>query len=747
MPHGRNLGSLSVSHRAEIIGFVSGFPAGRPSERARAIASVTLIVVAAVLLLAGTLAFYVRSEIVDERAFADRAVAAVDDDEVSTVLGREIVVQLIDRGSTDLVAARPLLSSVVEAALRTEPFRDLVRIAARQANRALFVRGRDNVVFDLSDAAQVVAFGMRSVSPKLAREVPEDLDASLLALQRRAFATQSLELADDVRFLGLVLPPLALLVFVAAIAVAPDRRVGVLRSVAIGAAAVLLAVAVVLVRAGILAGVTGADELTDAEAAAAVGGVFDAFFGDLFSWALALALFGLVIAGAATALDPEHVDAPAARLRRLLGRPRTTAGRALRGCAALALGVFVVMSPALAVEIAAILGGAYLVFFGMSELLVLLQGPAQTRHEGRQRRRRALTTAGIAGLAAVGGAAALIVIAIGGQEGTPASAATAPARTCNGSAALCELRLNEAVFAGTHNAFSAADSPGWFIANQRRTIDRQLRDGIRLFLIDTHWGVEDDRGRVRTDFDAEGRSRNRVAAALPPGELQAVQRLAGRLGVSGEGGERDLWLCHTVCELGATRLADTLGGLRQFLDDNRGEVVILFVEPYVPAREFAKAAEQAGLDRYVATLARDEPLPTLGELVGSNQRLVVFAEQDADGSVPWYLDGFSFIQDTPLGATNREQLSCARNRGTADSPLLMLNHWADVFPPSLEANGPFQQKRFILDRAHRCARRRGLPVNLIAVDHYDHGDLIAAVDELNAEQVRAVRGEQAALSE
>ena len=53
-------------------------------------------------------------------------------------------------------------------------------------------------------------------------------------------------------------------------------------------------------------------------------------------------------------------------------------------------------------------------------------------------------------------------------------------------AELCDLRIDQAVFGGTHNSFSAADSPGWFIANQRRTICRQLADGVRLLLIDPH---------------------------------------------------------------------------------------------------------------------------------------------------------------------------------------------------------------------------------------------------------------------
>jgi hypothetical protein len=110
--------------------------------------------------------------------------------------------------------------------------------------------------------------------------------------------------------------------------------------------------------------------------------------------------------------------------------------------------------------------------------------------------------------------------------------------------------------------------------------------------------------------------------------------------------------------------------------------------------------------------------------------------------VSWYLDGFSFVQDTPLGATKPEDLSCAMNRGTRDSPMLMLNHWADVFPPTLSANLAFLEKRFILARARQCARRRGLPVSLIAVDYYDQGDLIAAVEQLNRRRVAAVRRAQ-----
>ena len=711
----------------------------------RGVISVALVVLGAALLLAGSVTYYLRTQVLDQEAFADRAVAALEDDGVRKVVGREIVVNLIDRGSTDLVAARPLLESVVGAVIQTEPFQQIFRRAAVEANRVFFEREKSNALFDIADSAQLVRFALKSVSPELAAQLPKDIEGNLLALRRREFAGKTLAVADDVRLLGVVLPLLGLLVLVAAIAIAPDRRIAVLRSgLAFGTSAALFAAALLILRARILAGVIGEDELTDADVRGAVAGLLDAFLGDLISGAFLLALLGLVVGAAAAALDPEHVDQPVTRLRRRIAGPtRTNWGRALRGVGALVLGVLVVLSPLLALQLAAIAAGAFLIFYGTSELLVLLQPAGRDAPGSKRSRRRAFTVAAAAaGVCAAVLIALVLVFTSGEEEGALATSASTRSGACNGSVALCELRLNEAVFAGTHNSFSAADSPGWYIANQRRTIKRQLRDGIRLFLIDPHWGVEDAEGKVRTDFAAEGRSRNRVAKKLPPNVLKAAERLVGRLGAGEGDGTRELWLCHTVCEIGATPMVDSLTEIREFLEANRGEVVILFIEPYVPPAEIAKVFKSAGLDRYLAELERDEPLPTLGALVRRNKRVVVLSEKDADGTLPWYLDGFSFVQDTPLGATETKQLSCKLERGDADSPFLMLNHWADFFPPRLPANRPFQTRRFVLARAHRCARERGLPVSLIAVDHYDQGEFLPAVAELNAERVQALRQRQ-----
>src|SRR5919108_1413365 len=474
----------------------------RLSDGTRGVAAVVLIVLGAVLLFTGTIAFYAREQVIDRQAFADRALEALDDDGLRHLVGREIVVNAIERGNADLVAARPLLESVVDTVIQTEPFRRVFRAAALETNRSFFVRGKENALFDLGDAASVVQFALRSVSPKVAKELPQDLKPQLLTLRRRKFAGATLSVADAVRPLGIVLPLLALLTFAAAVVVSPDRRLGILRvGVATGVVGAVLAGALLILRARVLAGVVGEEEVTDEEVRDAVRGLLDAYVGDLVGWALLLALLGLVVAAAAAALDPEDVEDPVRRMRdRIFRRPRTTAGRAVRGLAALAGGIVVVLNPTLALQLLAIGAGALLVFFGSTEILVLLQRPGQTRVEGERMRRRAFAAAGTAGAVVVGAAVALVVVVTSGGADPQAAERVVYSGKCNGSFGLCDVRLNEAVFAGTHNSFSAADSPGWFIANQRRTIGRQLEDGIRLFLIDPHWGVRDQEGKVRTDF-------------------------------------------------------------------------------------------------------------------------------------------------------------------------------------------------------------------------------------------------------
>lgn len=694
--------------------------------------SLVLAIAGAVLLLAGTILLYAREQVLDADSFADKAEVALEDDRVRDVVAREIVVNLLENGSANLVAGRPVLESVVGTAIDSKPFLRLFREGALQANRLFFDRRQDNLAFDLANASKVIRFGLKSIDPKLAAQVPKDLDVTLLDLKNRRFAQNTLEAADEIRLAGIVVPLLALVLLAGAVFLSANRRIGLLRvAVGVGAAGILLAVVLVIFRQVIINGTYGSEELTDEDIRGAIGGMLDAFFGPLFGWALALAFSGIVVSGAAVALDPEDVESPSRRLReRLTRQPATKAGRVGRAVAAIIAGALVAFDTGLALQLVGLLVGGYLVFFGTSELLVMLEGAEGAKPDAHQRRRRTLWIA--AGTAAVVVFAIVGALALTLDSAEDPDARTVPKSGCNGSVELCSVPVNEALFPGTHNSFSAADSEGWLIANQRRTIETQLADGVRLFLIDPHWGVPDDRGRVRTDFAAEGRDRNRVAKSLPPDVLAAAEGLTDSIGLrENEGGEKQIFLCHTTCELGATSMPDTLDIYRSFLERNPGEVLVLFLEPYVPPSAIEDAFADAGLDRYVATLRLRGPQPTLGQLVAEDRRLIVFTEHDG-GDPAWLMEGFDYVQDTPLGVTQVQDASCSPNRGKPDSPFLMINGWADVFPPQRSANAAFQTKRFLLERVRRCSAKRGRPVSLIAVDHYDQGSLIAVANRVNA---------------
>jgi len=306
------------------------------------------------------------------------------------------------------------------------------------------------------------------------------------------------------------------------------------------------------------------------------------------------------------------------------------------------------------------------------------------------------------------------------------------ATTCDGAAALCDRRLDEVVFPATHNSYAASDEPGWRFASQRHGIGRQLDDGVRALLIDIHFGVRDPAsGVVRTDLRADGADRNKVAQQLSPAALRVADRVAGRVGAGLPEGTPAPYLCHTLCELGAEPLDQELGVIRRFLDRHPGEVLIVVVEDYVPPATIERAFEHAGLTRYVATLDRRRPLPTLGALVESGHRLVVFAEEKG-GSPVWYMPAFSFIQDTPLGAVRASQLTCERYRGEADSPLLLLNHWIPPFPPSPAANAAIGRPGFLRRQVETCMRERGARGAIVAVDFYERTSVVAVARELNA---------------
>ena len=701
--------------------------------RRRRTAAVAMAVVTALLVAAAAVTWYARSALADTEEFTARATAALDDPDLRAVLADRVVGALTPGVVPDALAVRPLIVPVVAELADTTKFRRVFARVIAERHRAL-VDGERSFAISLPLGEGPVYEGLRVVAPRVAERIPPGLRVPVLTLDPFTFELEGARALDD--FAGLRWPLLiaALLAAVACALLAGGVRSALVHlGVAAAGAGLLVAAVVAGLGEFVVSHAAHAADLTDERERGAVRALWNAFFGDLAAGGLVAALGGAVVAAVSASRRPELDLTNVPRWVSGAATSPRPAARIGRGLALIAVGAALVLEPALLGRVALVAAGA----------LIALAGAMQLAPRGKPSPRWAEGRAGSppgppsplvlvsAVAAAVAATVLVLALVLPGPSAQPLARADPAA--CNGSPDLCDRRLDEVVFPATHNSYAAADEPGWLFANQRFGIERQLQDGIRAFLIDVHLGAPDpENGRIRTDLEAEGGSRNKVAEALGPRALRTADRLVGRAGVGRPEGERRAYLCHTLCELGAEPIDEQLALYRAFLDANPREVLILFVEPYVPVEEIERALSDADLLDEAAEIPVGEPLPTLGELIRARTRLVVLAEQDG-GARPWYLPGFELVQDTPLGARRPEELRCERFRGEPGSPMLLLNHWIDTFPPSVSRNDRIGAS-FLERQARRCGQARGLTPNLLAVDFYERSDVVDVARRLNAER-------------
>jgi len=304
---------------------------------------------------------------------------------------------------------------------------------------------------------------------------------------------------------------------------------------------------------------------------------------------------------------------------------------------------------------------------------------------------------------------------------------------CNGHPELCDRRLNEVAFATSHNSMSGADIATWMFPNQNKSIPGQLEDGVRGFLIDVHYGIPVG-DRIKTILDNEVNSMAKYEEALGKEAVVAAMRIRDRM-VGEPSGEKDVYLGHGFCELGATKFVDMLTEMREFLVMHPGEVVIIAIqdEGVTPA-DVAKCFERSGLINLVYKGPVVKPWPTLREMVESDQRVLVLAENHWEG-VPWYHGAFEVCQETPYKFEKPEDMSNKPGRGgsgASGGSLLLMNNWIETTPAPLPSNAEIVNSYdFLLKRARACKKERGMMPNLIAVDFYKTGDLMRVVDAMN----------------
>jgi hypothetical protein len=290
----------------------------------------------------------------------------------------------------------------------------------------------------------------------------------------------------------------------------------------------------------------------------------------------------------------------------------------------------------------------------------------------------------------------------------PAAAAPKEPLRCNGDAALCDRPFDRVVIPATHNSMSA-QALGWQIPNQQLSIPDQLRAGVRGFLIDTYYAHRQADGVVVND-----------AVKTP---------------------QSDLYLCHVLCQLGATPLVDALRAMRDHLRADPGSVLVIINEDYIAPKDFRRAMQASGLRHFVYKGAPGPTWPTLREMIRKHQRVVALAEHDA-GHVPWYHEGYAegILQETPytwpapanLTDPAQWEASCRFNRGGTTGSLFLMNHWSPPLAPNPTTSAAVNATDVIEGRARTCARVRGKLPTIVAVDMFPAGGLLEAVRRLNA---------------
>jgi hypothetical protein len=678
---------------------------------------------------------YVERAAVNSDQFANRAAAALREPSVRTLIARRITDEVVLKRESNLLAARPIIQSVVSQAVGGPAFNSLFRSGIRDVHRALFTEDHQTLTLTVADVGSVLAAGLDVVRPSLAAEVRSVGQIELIQRHVGAVTARAARVADVVRVLAWTLLAVALALIAASFAISRDRRRTTVRlgaGVAVGAVVLVVVYGVVRTLA--------INHFNDPESRAAAGAVWDAFLSDLRIWAFLLAGAGAVVAASAgSRLRPLELDASLRRVSRsLVAEPASPGWRFGRGIALVAAGILVIVERGAVVSLVVTLAGAYLIYLGVNAVQRLIYRAPEVQESSPERggaapsRRRTIVAALIAAVLII--APGAIFVGSGG-----ATASTPTPAGCEGYAALCNRSLAQIAIPATHNAMSVP-LPGWYSAEQDYPIPQQLHDGVRGLLIDTHYADHLPNGRLRTADETLNALRTQAAQdGLSQESVDAALRIRSRLGFAGQG-TRGMYLCHSFCELGGTPLASVLDDLHDFLVANPNQVVVVINQDYVKPKDFVDAVDKAGLGDMAYRGAYDKPLPTLRQMIATNQRVVFLAENHAGGA-PWYRLAYDrALQETPFHFSRVSELtdpdslaaSCRPNRGTKGAPLFLVNHWITTAPlPRPSDADQVNAYKPLLARLRECEHLRDHIPNLVAVNFYRRGDVLRAIDTIN----------------
>lgn len=278
---------------------------------------------------------------------------------------------------------------------------------------------------------------------------------------------------------------------------------------------------------------------------------------------------------------------------------------------------------------------------------------------------------------------------------------------CNGHPSFCTRSYSNITHIAAHN--SPFVRPGNAAANQMLEVETQLNDGVRMLQFQTH-SVNDT-----------------------------------------------LYLCHTSCDLlNAGTLEDYLATVVGWMRQNPYDVVTILMgnSDVLPPEDYIAPVVNSGLIDYVY-IPPTVPMPldswpTLGEMLLTNQRAVVMLDYEANQEeIPWLLDEFSQLWETPFSPTDRDfpctaQRPPDRPREIRQDRMYMANHNLNVqiaiggISLVIPAYSIINETNAVSGYGSagamvgNCTRDWNRPPNFLMVDYYNLGNFDGSVFQVAA---------------
>ena len=396
------------------------------------------------------------------QGFADTTTDMLKEPAVREVLVDQIVNQLeaADATAQMTATARPIIEAVVAQIVATDAFQGMFHAGVRELHSGLVEGTRSTLIVRVDDTAELVRHSIASSNPTIAEAISDSALDVAVGISQSTPVDTAVRVASLAGWLAAPFAVASLACLLWAVRRARDRRraIEVIGLTMVGVGVVHFAILAVELQIVADVGDTERERT-------AVRAVFWSTVHLLNVQAKVLITAGLVIALAAAHAGTGHIrerlvgliDAVALILRRPVWRGL--------GCAALiAAGYFALRWPEASMSIVvrtlavtAFVAGA----IGLLDAVgsVTWTESAPDRYQVGLRR----TAAGVS----LGVAAVCVTMLFGGlalARAVRAPDATRPSMEeagCNGHLELCDRRLDEAVFPGTHNSMAASQNHGF----------------------------------------------------------------------------------------------------------------------------------------------------------------------------------------------------------------------------------------------------------------------------------------------